>query len=85
MARRKTKLFGSGENGSQDLTPTNTVTPSEGYPITFGKGAWENDNTLITIATNGNDDAKVRFVYGVAEGKSGAIYAGNKLVSSAAG
>ena len=83
MAKNKKMLFGSGENGSSDLTTNiSYATPGEGYPITFGKGPWE-DNTLKTIGEKDEKKKKIRFVYAIDGTTSGAIYAGPNLVSSA--
>ena len=80
MAKTK-KLFGANENPTNDLTQ-NTVLSGDGFPITFGKGEWA-DGVFAQIAAKDDSDTKIRFVYSIDGTKSGAIYAGNKLASSA--
>ena len=82
MARKKKMVFGANEKASNNLINTTDYTePQVGYPITFGKGEWE-DGVFATIAAKDNEDAKIRFIWKVDGTDSGAIYAGNKLVSS---
>ena len=77
-------LYGAGEAPAENL---NNVQPysapvTGSYPITFGKGEWVDDSTLQAIVAKGNDDVKIRFVFGVGNTDSGAIYVGNTLASS---
>lgn len=77
-------LYGAGEAPAENL---NNVTPysapvTGSYPITFGKGEWIDDSTLQAIVAKDDNDVKIRFVYGVGNTDSGAIYVGNKLSSS---
>lgn len=77
-------LYGAGESPVNNLGNVNSYSaPVTGsYPITFGKGEWIDDTTLQTIVAKGDDDVKIRFVYGVGNTDSGAIYVGNTLASS---
>lgn len=77
-------LYGAGEAPANNLgTIQDYSAPVTGsYPITFGKGEWIDDSTLQAIVAKGDDDVKIRFVYGVGNTESGAIYVGNTLASS---
>lgn len=77
-------LYGAGEAPANNLgTVQDYSAPATGsYPITFGKGEWINDSTLQAIVAKDENDAKIRFVYGVGNTGSGAIYVGNTLASS---
>jgi hypothetical protein len=79
MARKKQTIFGAGEKGQNLNDVSNFSGPTTGYPITFGKGAWES-GVFETIAET--NDNKIRFVWNADNTNSGAIYAGNQLVSS---
>ena len=79
MARKKQTIFGAGEKGQNLNDVSNFSAPTAGYPITFGKGAWDTSVFVKIIAENDN---KVRFVWNVDNTNSGAIYAGDQLVSS---
>lgn len=69
-----------GANEAVTLKDASTfATPIEPN-ITFGKGAFE-EATVVAITQKADTDTKVRFVYD-AEGGSGLVFAGNKLVSS---
>lgn len=77
-------VYGAGE--AVELAPVVT-TPAEGTEATpieaikFGKGEGT-AATLVGITEKGADDTKVRFVYDVDGMGTGAVFAGNKLVSS---
>lgn len=77
-------LYGAGEAPANNLgTVQDYSAPVTGsYPITFGKGEWIDDSTLQAIVAKDENDAKIRFVYGVGNTGSGAIYVGNTLASS---
>lgn len=77
-------VYGAGE--AVELAPVVT-TPAEGTEATpieaikFGKGEGT-AATLVGITDKGAADTKVRFVYDVDGMGTGAVFAGNKLVSS---
>ena len=77
-------LYGAGEAPANNLgTVQDYSAPVTGsYPITFGKGEWIDDSTLQAIVAKSDDDVKIRFVYGIGDTESGAIYVGNTLASS---
>lgn len=77
-------LYGAGEAPANNLgTVQDYSAPVTGsYPITFGKGEWIDDSTLQAIVAKSDDDVKIRFVYGIGDTGSGAIYVGNTLASS---
>ena len=77
-------LYGAGEAPANNLgTVQDYSAPVTGsYPITFGKGEWINDATLQAIVAKDENDAKIRFVYGIGNTGSGAIYVGNTLARS---
>ena len=79
MARKKQIKFGAGEKGQNLNDVSNFSAPTTSYPITFGKGPWDTSVFVKIIAENDN---KVRFVWDVDNTNSGAIYAGDQLVSS---
>ena len=82
MAKKKKMVFGANEKATENLKNTKDYSaPQEGYPITFGKGEWT-DDVFATIAAKDDEDAKIRFIWKVDGTDSGAIYAGNQLVSS---
>ena len=82
MGRNKKTIFGANEKATNDLINSSDFSaPATGYPISFGKGEWT-DGIFVTIGANDNNDSKVRFIWDVDDTNSGAIYAGNKLVSS---
>ena len=83
MAKKKKMVFGANEKATENLKNTTdySAPQNSSYPITFGKGEWT-DGVFATIAEKGDNDSKIRFVYDVSTTNSGAIYAGNKLVSS---
>lgn len=77
-------LYGAGEAPAENLgNVTAYSAPVTGsYPITFGKGEWVDNSTLQAIVAKDDNDVKIRFVYGVGNTDSGAIYVGNTLASS---
>ena len=82
MAKKKKMVFGANEKATENLKNTTDYSaPQEGYPITFGRGEWT-DGVFATIAAKDDEDAKIRFIWKVDGTDSGAIYAGNQLVSS---
>ena len=72
----KNMVYGANEATSL----TDKVAPITGTNVHFGSGAFE-EQTVVGIATAAESDSKVRFVYG-ANGGSGMVFVGNKLVSS---
>lgn len=72
----KNMVYGANEATSL----TDKVAPITGTNVHFGSGAFAEDK-VVAIATAAQSDSKVRFVYG-ANGGSGMVFVGNKLVSS---
>lgn len=72
----KNMVYGANEATSL----TDKVAPITGTNVHFGSGAFE-EQKVVGIATAAESDSKVRFVYG-ANGGSGMVFVGNKLVSS---
>lgn len=73
----KVNIYGANE--AVELTKDASIL--EGQNLHFGQGAGTED-VLVTIAGKADDDAKVRFVYGIDNTQSGAVFVGNQLVSS---
>ena len=72
----KNMVYGANEATSL----TDKVAHITGTNVHFGSGAFAEDK-VVGIATAAESDSKVRFVYG-ANGGSGMVFVGNKLVSS---
>ena len=86
MARKKNMVLGAGEAPNEQISTNSPVVLGvpESFPVTFGKGEFTSE-FLGTIKDK--TDSKIRLVYDFKDEndvntKSGAVYVGNKLVSS---